>query len=206
MWITGSMLKVCVGCSICPVISHQMTCTSHKNHCLLISADLLTYPFHRLKLSRTLGQQAVPLRWGHHTALGSLQRRAQVNAHELKASFHFQKPCSHLLRTLESERDTLVGKENCPSDCGGCRDIPPDKVMASFLKGFHFLRTPEENDHLSAVFWPVCLQAVPITLSFIRSLSRQEKSLWRELPTNQPQKQLWKPEMHCEVAAVSNHS
>lgn len=38
MWITGSMLRVCVECFICPVISHQTACTSHKNHCLLISA------------------------------------------------------------------------------------------------------------------------------------------------------------------------
>ena len=75
-----------------------------------------------------------------------------MNAHKLKASFHFQKPCSHLLRTLESERDTLVGKENCPSARGGRRDIPADRVMVSFLKGFHFLRTPSEHDHLSAVF------------------------------------------------------
>ena len=152
------------------------------------------------------GQQAVLLRWGQPTALGNLQRRAQVKATWTQGIVSFSETLLSPAEDSGVGRDSLVGKENCPSACGGCRDIVPGRVVVSFLKGFPFLRTPAEHDHLSAVFWPACLQAVPITLSFIRSLSRQEKSLWRELPTNQPQKQLWKPEMRCEVAAVSNHS
>ena len=80
MWIIGSMLRVCVECSICPVISHQTTGTSHKNHCFLISAGFADPSLPQAQVVKNASQQVVLLRWGHHTALSSLQRRAQVKA------------------------------------------------------------------------------------------------------------------------------